>query len=236
VEKVDILAIGGHAGDAEISCGMALCRHFRQGKRVAMLHCTLGERGHPTLNAAEYAKQKRAEAEKAAAVLNAPVYFLPYKDGELPVDEVVKFAICDVIRECRPDVVLTHWRGSMHKDHTNTHLNLPDAIFYAALKTIERDRPNHWARTLLYAENWEDPYGFTPEVYLEITEEDMALWEQMATQYSLFRGEWKTFSSVEYYRALAKVRGLEVFASYATAFAVPENSRRRKVTTLLSPP
>lgn len=234
MEKVDILAIGGHAGDVEISCGMALCHHFRQGKRVAMLHCTLGERGHPTLSAAEYAKQKRAEAEQAAALLEAPVYFLPYMDGELPVDDVVKFAICDVIRACRPEVILTHWRGSMHKDHTNTHLNLPDAIFYAALKTIEREQPHHWVRTLLYAENWEDPYGFTPEIYLEITEEDLALWERMVTQYALFRGEWKTFSYVEYYRSLAKVRGLEVFASYATAFAVPETARRRKVSTLLS--
>ena len=32
--NVDILAIGGHAGDAEISSGMALCRHVREGKDV----------------------------------------------------------------------------------------------------------------------------------------------------------------------------------------------------------
>lgn len=233
MEKVDILAVGGHAGDAEISAGMALCRHVRDGKRVAMLHCTLGERGHPVLSPLDYAEQKREEAMKAAAVIGAQVYFLPYMDGELPVNDEVKFAICDTIRDCRPDLILTHWKGSMHKDHTNTHLCFPDATFYAALRTFERQNPHHWARHLLYAENWEDPYGFVSELYLEITEEDLRLWEEMATQYALFRGEWKTFRYVEYYKALARVRGLEVSADYATAFAVPEDSRRRRISSLL---
>lgn len=233
MEKVDILAIGGHAGDAEISCGMSLCRHVREGKRVALLHCTLGERGHPTLGMAAYAEQKREEARQAAALLDAPVYFLPYADGELPVNDEVKFAICDVIRDCRPDVVLTHWSGSIHKDHTNTHLSVPDAVFYAALRTFDRPLPSHYARKTLYAENWEDPHGFRPEIYLELAAEDLALWQQVVEKYALFRGEWKTFSYVDYYRSLAHVRGLEVSTQYATAFAVPEDSRRRKVTSLL---
>jgi LmbE family N-acetylglucosaminyl deacetylase len=232
-QKVDILAIGGHAGDAEISAGMALCHHVRMGNRVAMLHCTLGERGHPTLSADGYAEIKREEARKAAAVLDAPVYFLAYPDGELPCDDEVKFAICDVIRECRPDLILTHWRGSMHKDHTNTALAVPDAVFYAALRTIERALSPHRTKSTLFAENWEDPYGFVPEVYLELTEDDLKLWEEMVSQYGLFRAEWPTFRYVEYYKSLARVRGLEVFTDFATAFAVPENSRRRKLTTLL---
>jgi N-acetylglucosamine malate deacetylase 1 len=149
------------------------------------------------------------------------------------VDDEVKFAIADVIRDCRPDLVLTHWRGSMHKDHTNTFLNMADAVFYAALRTFERDQPHHWARSLLYAENWEDPYEFVPEVYLEIDDEDLALWNEMARCYGLFRAEWKTFQYVEYYRSLARVRGLEVGAEYATAFAVPDTARRRRVKTLL---
>lgn len=231
--QADILAIGAHAGDAEIACGMALARHARLGYRVAMLHCTLGERGHPTLAPAEYAKQKRSEALEAGARLGADIYFLPYCDGELLVEESAKMAVCDVIRACRPSLILTHWRGSMHKDHAAAHHLTPDSIFYAALKTIQRDLPSHWVSQTFYAENWEDPYGFVPEIYCEVTEEDLALWEAAARHYALFRNEWKTFRYVEYYRHLARVRGLEVGAEYATAFAVPEESRRRRVTTLL---
>ena len=44
-----------------------------------------------------------------------------------------------MIRACRPELILTHWKGSMHKDHANTYAVMPDAIFYAALRTIQRE-------------------------------------------------------------------------------------------------
>ena len=68
-----------------------------------------------------------------AELLEAEWWALEYRDGELPVSDEVKFAIGGVIREAKPKVILTHWRGSMHKDHTAAADNLPDALFYAAL-------------------------------------------------------------------------------------------------------
>ncbi len=228
-DKVDILAIGGHAGDAEISCGMALCHHVNQGKKVAMLHMTPGEKGHPTMSAERYAELKRVEAEYAAKAIGAKVYFLPYGDGELPVNDEVKFRIADVIRDCKPSVILTHWVKSIHKDHTNTALNVPDAQFYAGIAGFERKDPAHWCGTIYHAENWEDAEGFVPQVYVEITKEDMKLWEEMVLKYALFRGEVAKFQYVDYYKALARVRGCEMYTEYATAFMLPPGSHRRKV-------
>lgn len=235
--KVDILSVGGHAAD-EIAWGMALAKYVNAGKSVALLHCTPGEKGHPTLSPAEYAAQKRQEAQAAAAILgNAPVYFLPYGDGELPVNDDVKFAIADAIRDCKPELILTHWPGSMHKDHTAAHASCPDAIFYAAIAgfarpTLDGSGPSlpHWARSLYHGENWEDHYDFTPELYVEVSEEDVALWEEAMRKYALFRAEWKTFPYIEYYKNLARVRGMEVGTTFACAFAVPDTARRRKVT------
>jgi len=228
-DKVDILAIGAHAGDAEISMGMALAHHVNQGGRVAICHLTPGEKGHPTLAPEEYARQKRLEAEKAGAVLGAKVYQLGYSDAELPVNDEVKLAIADVIRECRPDVILTHWGRSIHKDHVACHQNVGDAIFYAALKAVERASPPHYARELYYAENWEDWEDFAPELYVELTERDIELWQRMVEEYALFRGEVIKFPYVDYYRSLARVRGIEMYVSLATAFAVPTSARRRRV-------
>lgn len=228
-DKVDILAIGAHAGDAEISCGMALCHHVNQGRKVAMLHLTPGEKGHPQMSPEQYAEMKRTEAEYAAKVIGAKVYFLPYPDGELPVSEEVKFAICDVIRDCRPSIILTHWQKSIHKDHINASLNVPDAQFYAGIAGFKRKDPAHWCGTLYYAENWEDREGFVPELYLEITPEDIKLWEQMVGKYALFRGEVVKFPYVDYYKSLARVRGPEVGFEYATAFMLPPGAHRRKV-------
>ena len=228
-EKVDILAIGGHAGDAEISSGLALCHHVNQGKKVAMLHCTPGEKGHPQMTPERYAELKRTEAEYAAKIIGAQVYFLPYGDGELPVNDDVKFAIADVIRACKPSVILTHWMKSIHKDHTNTALNVPDAMFYAAIAGFPRKDPAHACWTMYYAENWEDREGFVPELYLEVTQDDMKLWEEMVTKYALFRGEVVKWPYVDYYKSLARVRGCEKACEYATAFMLPPSAHIRKV-------
>jgi LmbE family N-acetylglucosaminyl deacetylase len=228
-DKADILAIGAHAGDAEISCGLALCHHVNLGKKVAMLHLTPGEKGHPKMTPERYAELKRTEAEYAAKAIGAKVYFLPYLDGELPVNDEVKFAIADVIRECRPGVILTHWTKSIHKDHVNASLNVPDAIFYAGIEGFKRKDPPHYAGTLYYAENWEDRQDFVPEVYLEVTKDDIKLWEDMVGKYALFRGEVVKFPYVDYYRSLARVRGPEGGFEYATAFMLPPSGHRRRV-------
>ena len=62
---------------------------------------------------------------------------------------------------------------------------------------------------MYYSENWEDMDGFIPEVYQEVTSEDIALWEEMCSQYALFRGGVSTFRYRDYYRAMAQVRGCE---------------------------
>ncbi len=193
MSKVDILSIGAHAGDAEIASGIALAHSVNAGRKVAVCHVTLGEKGNPRMSPADYADLKRSEAAEAASALGAQVYILPYPDGLLPVSDEAKFTIADVIRDCKPNAIITHHSASMHKDHVNCHLDVPDAIFYAAIAGFESDKAPHFARTLYFAENWEDRDGFVPEVYLEVSQEDMELWREMASKYSLFRGEVTAF-------------------------------------------
>lgn len=231
-EGVEILAIGAHMGDCEIACGMALAAHARQGGGIAMLHLTPGEKGHPSLAPDAYARQKRAEAEEAAAALGARMFALDYADGELPCTQEAQLRIADVIRACRPRAVLTHWRGSMHKDHTACADNVPHAMFYAAIAGFERSDAAHGVYRLLYAENWEDQEGFVPETFLEVTEEDMALWQRAAERYELFRGGVSRFAYIDYYRSLARVRGCEMGVGHAVAFAAPPSARRRRVQRL----
>src|SRR5919206_4122492 len=157
--SVDILTVGAHMAD-EVAWGMALAAHRREGLSTGMLHLTPGEKGHRTLSPEEYAAQKREESRACAEILGAQWWALDYKDGELPVNDEVKFAICDVIRDAKPKVILTHWHGSMHKDHTAAADNLPDALFYAALPAFQRPLPNHRGVRVLFGENWEDLRGY----------------------------------------------------------------------------
>jgi LmbE family N-acetylglucosaminyl deacetylase len=201
-----IIAIGAHAADMEITAGAVILKHTRQGHRATLVHLTLGGRGHPTLSEEEYSAQKLAEAQAAARALGADVRILPYADGELMATEEAKFAVADVIRELRPTHILTHWPGSIHKDHRAAFEIVRDAIFYAALPSIRRAHPAHEVIGPYLTENWEDGIDYVPQIYVDVSavfEE----WIEAVRCYKLFRGGVSGFDYLSYYCALATLRG-----------------------------
>ncbi|HYD51265.1 MAG TPA: PIG-L family deacetylase [Gemmatimonadaceae bacterium] len=227
-----VLAIGAHAGDMELTTGLALLGARDRGDRVVLLHLTLGERGNPKLSPDEYAAQKRREAEAAARALGGEARFGPWKDGELPNDEAARRWVADVIRDVKPSVVLTHWRESIHKDHATTHAVVKDAVLLASLQGIESPHPPHrGVRAVWYAENWEDADGFRPYVYVDVTAA-MDRWREAVRQYEFVRGSISTFAYLDYYTALAGVRGAESRKGRAIAFEVDPSGKRRILDVL----
>lgn len=202
----NVLAIGGHAADMEFSSGALLAKYAAAGARVVILHMTPGEAGHPRLSTEEYKQQKVDEAKRAAQILGAEARFLPYPDAELPCNDEVAFAVVDVIREVRPDVLITHWKGSFHSDHNNTHYNTMRAVTLAGLNAFVRAQPAHSPSQILYPENWEDMDDFKPNLYVDI-EDVYDRWVEAASQYELFSGAVSGFRYRDYYEALAVMRG-----------------------------
>ncbi|MFD0869096.1 Uncharacterized proteins, LmbE homologs [Chlamydia abortus] len=227
-KKSHILAISAHAGDMDLTAGAVLAKYTQEGHKVTMLHLTPGEKGHPRLTPDEYRKQKIEEAYQFADIIGAEVRFFDYKDAELPVDEKIKYEVADVIREVKPDIIITHWKNSIHKDHSNTYSIVQDAHFYAALKTIERELPAHYTRRMYFAENWEDMEGFEPEVFVDIPEDAFETWVKGMNAYAFARGETYGFPYIEYYKALTIVRGAPVNFKRAQAFAVPKGALNRR--------
>jgi LmbE family N-acetylglucosaminyl deacetylase len=228
-QKKHILAISAHAGDQELTAGAVITKYTLEGHKATYLHLTPGEKGHPRLTPDEYRKQKIEEAYRYAEITKADVRFLDYKDAELPVNEEIKYQVADIIRELKPDIIITHWKNSIHKDHSNTHLIVQDAHFYAALKTIERELPAHYARKLYFSENWEDMEGFDPEVFVDIPEEAFETWVKGLSQYAFARGETYGFPYIEYYKALTIVRGAPVGFKRAQAFMVPRGGLNKRL-------
>jgi LmbE family N-acetylglucosaminyl deacetylase len=201
-----IMVIGAHAGDAEVMAGAVVLKHTRAGHQAVMVHLTLGEAGHPTLPPEVYAEQRRQEVQASAEMMGASVITLPYADGALPCDDAVKFQVCDLIRQEKPTLILTHWKGSIHKDHVATHNIVQDAIFYAALPAIKRALPAHRIRGLYFPENWEDTDGWRADVYLNATDV-WADYLEMLRTHALMRGGVSSFRYYDYYDALGTTRG-----------------------------
>ncbi|MDQ3442936.1 MAG: PIG-L family deacetylase [Chloroflexota bacterium] len=228
-----IMVIGAHAADAELMGGAAVLAHQRQGWRSVLVHLTLGEKGSKTLSAEEYAGVKREEAARAAGVLGAELEVLPYLDGELPVSDEVQWHIADLIRKHRPDVILTHWKGSIHTDHTNCYENVLGSLFFARLKTFVREYPNHYPKAIYFAENWEDQEDFAPEVYFD-TSEDWETYQKAAACYTLISGEGSPFRYLQWYDGASRARGAERHLDRAVALMPyrPFYSRRRTLDSL----
>ncbi|MHB1312630.1 MAG: PIG-L deacetylase family protein [Gemmatimonadaceae bacterium] len=227
-----ILAIGAHAGDMELTSGAVLLGAHQRGDRVVILHMTLGEGGNPRLAPTAYGEQKRREALAAGTALGAEVLFAPYKDGELPNDEEVRRYVADVIRQVKPTLIITHWKESMHKDHARTSAVVQDAVLLASLAGVVTAQPAYrGVRAVWYAENWEDAPGFVPYVYVKVGE-SLAGWKAAVSQYEFARGGTSGFPYIDYYTALATVRGAVVSKGQAVAFAVEPEARRRVLDSL----
>ena len=219
-----ILAIGGHIGDAELTAGGVMAANAVEGGKNYTLALTAGERGNPPhLIVQEYRKQKVAEASAFAKMVNGESFVLEYADGELPNNEEVRYQVANIIRKVKPDVILTHWHSSMHKDHNNTHLIVPDAQFLASVVECDKiEGARHYA-PVYFCENWEDEMDFRPSFYVDFTK-GYDLWcEALKTQWFVMNS--KDFKYYDYYTSLARCRGALNKTMYAEAFAMHEYKR-----------
>jgi N-acetylglucosamine malate deacetylase 1 len=227
-----ILAIGAHAGDMELTTGPLLIKQHKAGDRIVILHMTLGEGGNPKMTPAAYAVQKRREALAADSVIGAESIFAPYRDGELPNDEAVRRYVADVIRQVKPQYVLTHWQKSIHQDHSRTSAIVQDAILLSALPGVITAHPAHRGiRGIWYADNWEDAEDFQPYISVDVSAE-RDQWREAVSKYEFVRGGISTFRYLEYYDALAVVRGAVAGKQRAIAFNIDAFGKRRVLDSL----
>lgn len=226
-----ILAIAAHPGDALFTMGATVAQHIHNGGSGAFLSLTLGEKGHRTIAPKEYGEMQRIATEKAAKLLGAEAIFLTYPDAELQVNDEASLAVCDLIRRQKPDIVVTHWSGSWHKDHQNTFLVVRDAIFYAGLDAMPRKLPAHNVSKLFFADNWEDATNYQPDTFLDITPV-YEKWAEACALFPMWRGETGLIRYNDYYQSLAVMRGALAGFRYAIALMSDPGQRTNRIKSL----
>jgi LmbE family N-acetylglucosaminyl deacetylase len=226
-----IMAIAAHPGDALFTMGAAVAMQIHSGGSGVFLNLSLGERGHQSIGPAEYGEMQRAATQKAANLLDAEAEFLSYSDAEIPYNDEAVLAVCDAIRKHRPQIVITHWKGSWHKDHRNTFEIVQDAIFYAALPSFSRPQEAHAVERVFFAENWEDEKGFEADTFLDITPV-FEKWMQACALFPMWRGETGLIRYNDYYRSLATMRGCLAGFDHAVALMSAPDQRVQRVRSL----
>lgn len=221
-----VLAVGAHIGDMDLTAGPLLAELALQGHRVVLVALTPGERGHPRLPPLEYKVQKIAEGEAFAAGIGGELRVFEHSDGFLASSDDVAAPVADLIRDVRPDVLVAHWKHSIHSDHCNASLVAERARYLAGLPMGD-DVPRHGVGRFLYAENWEDAEGFEPNVYAEISSAAFDRWQQAISGQAFARGETYGFRYIDYYTALMTMRGCLAGVTRACAFASAGSGRTR---------
>jgi LmbE family N-acetylglucosaminyl deacetylase len=170
-QKVDLMVISPHADDSEFGIAGTVAKWTREGKKVAYVICTNGDKGTSDykMEPRELANIREKEQLEAAKVLGVvDVAFLGYPDQGLEDTNEFRKEIVRQIRIYQPNTVATadpYRKYMQHRDHricgqvvldavypfARDHLAFPDLFAQGYLPhkvrevlTWGTDDPNYW--------------------------------------------------------------------------------------------
>jgi N-acetylglucosamine malate deacetylase 1 len=147
-EPLRIMAIGAHPPDVISRAGGTLARHARRGDVAIAVSLTDGVRhlnkalaAHRRIDdeaIANVARTKHAEMEEACQILGVRhLRYLGLRESPLATDMAALRAVSDVIREFRPDVLLTHHPEETYLSGHIDHGAAGDLVLRAYMLAME---------------------------------------------------------------------------------------------------
>ncbi|MFO0323269.1 MAG: bacillithiol biosynthesis deacetylase BshB1 [Bacteroidota bacterium] len=222
--KLDILAIGIHPDDVELSCAGTILKHIDFGKKVGILDLSLGE-----LGTRGNAQLRTEEAHLAAKILGVSVrQQLDLADGFFENNELNQRKIIEVIRKYQPEIVLCNAIRDRHPDHGRAAKLTSDACFYSGLQKINTLENNisqkPWRPKAVY--HYIQDHFIEPDFVIDITEYHAKKLESiMAYSSQFFNPNSKepetpisSSSFIEFVNAKARLLGRAINVDYAEGF------------------
>ena len=192
-----VLAFMAHPDDIEILCAGTLIHLHRRGYTIHMATMTAGDGGSAELPGPEISRIRLDEARTSAILLNASYHCAGEKDFFITHQPAAIKRVVEIVRLCRPFLVITHPPSDYMLDHEVTSQLVRNACFCAGAPNMLTDalpaaRPLEGVPYLYYAAPVEnkDIWGSPVRSALAIdTSEVMALKEEMLKCHASQR-EW----------------------------------------------
>jgi N-acetylglucosamine malate deacetylase 1 len=135
------LAVFAHPDDIEfVAAGTLLLLH-RAGWTTHYLNTCSGNLGSATLSPAQARETRRHESQQAAALLGAKWHPPLVDDMEIVYGVPLLRQLAAVVRDVRPDVLLTHAPQDYMEDHTETARLAVSAAFARGMPNFHTDPP-----------------------------------------------------------------------------------------------
>jgi len=215
----NVMAIGCHPDDLEIGCSGTLARYHDAGVHVTMVLVANGNRGHAIIPPDELRTIRSAEARRAADIIGAELLALDISDLEVDSgrqETVVR--LVEIIRDCRPDLIITHSPDDYMKDHTEVSRLVFDASFSVSVPHFATG-PAAPIAPLFYMDTLAG-VGFLPEEYVDISatiERKIKALEEHESQLRWMR-DHDGIDFAEFVRTCSRFRGLQCGCAYAEGF------------------
>jgi len=221
-----ILAVGAHPDDVELQCAGTLAKCIQRGDQVTIAVSTDGSAGTNTVTSEEIARIRESEARASAKILGADFVWLGYRDEFLYESEDVRLRYIDLVRETRPDVVITHDpQMDYHPDHATTGQLLWNIRVMAAARTIKTQHPTFDNIPELYYMDTLAGIQFQPDDFVDISatmDIKRKMLSQHASQLEFMQARYG-MTMVEFMEICSSFRGLQSGVRFAECF-------RRSVT------
>ena len=217
--KLDILAIGVHPDDVELSAAGTILKHIALGKKVGILDLTRGELG--TRGSAEL---RTREANAAAKILGLSVREqLNMADGFFENNEAHQKQIIEIIRKYQPEIILCNAITDRHPDHGRAAKLTTDACFYSGLVKVDTNQAA-WRPKAVY--NYIQDNFIEPDFVIDITSQmDKKMESIMAYSSQFFDPNSKepvtpisSKNFMEYIKAKGSLFGRAINVDYAEGF------------------
>ena len=165
-----ILAIGAHPDDCDVKAGGCAVLWARAGCVVKFVSVTNGEAGHHECSGEALVDRRRAEAAAAGRVAGIEYEVMDNPDGRLVPGLVEREKLMCLIREFRPDLILTHRPNDYHPDHRYTSQLVQDCSFLVGVPNICPDVPRLEVMPVIayFSDQFQKPLPFKPDVVVDI--------------------------------------------------------------------
>lgn len=226
-----VLVVAAHPDDGEFMCGGSLAHWSSNGASIHYLLVTDGTGGSrdPEQTPAQLAMIRREEQRNAARILGSDdVTFLGYVDGRVEPTLELRMQIARVIRQVRPDVIVS--QDPLFR-YSATYINHPDhrAVADATLAAIMPTANTRLSALELIDEGLEPhdvsevylSVASTPTVWVPLTEADLARKVEALRAHASQMGDWDPAEQVREWaaRTAATAREHGIECEYAEGFA-----------------
>jgi len=221
-----VLGIFSHPDDAELMCAGTLSLLRKAGWSVHIASLTPGDKGTAEFSREQTGSIRKAEALKAAELLDGTYNCLEFEDVYIMYDRESINKTTAFIRRIRPSIVITASPSDYMIDHEVTSMIVQTACFALGIRNMEVIEDSYEPVPYLYYSDpmeGKDKFGnkIHPSVYVNITGE-IETKEKMLACHESQRNWLKTHHKMDEYilsmKRFAEGRGKEINTKFAEGF------------------